>query len=440
MNGTAGPSGEVSDPELDDPLEVVPFTGQLDATVELPGSKSITNRALICAAMAHGATELQGVLFADDTEAMLGCLHELGVELRVDRARRVVRVTGTGGGPDRGALLDARLSGTTARFVLPFAALGTHTVVLDGEAPLRARPMGDLIGALQQLGAELEPLGEPAHLPVRVEGRGLQGGSVSVRGDVSSQFLSGLLLSGPGMRDGLVVEVSTELVSVPYVEMTLSVMGEFGARIDRPHPRRFEVHPGAAPAPERYGIEPDASAASYFFAAAALLGGRVRVEGLGSSSLQGDLAFVDALERMGASVERGQHHTVVQGPEQLRGIDIDMADLSDTAQTLAAVAVFASSPTTISGIGFIRHKETDRIAAVVQELRRCGIDAEELPDGLRVHPGEVRPAVVQTYRDHRMAMSFSLLGLRAEGVRIADPRCVEKTFPDYWRTFEGLRG
>jgi 3-phosphoshikimate 1-carboxyvinyltransferase len=412
--------------------------------VRPPGSKSLTNRALVCAALADGSTLLDGALFADDTEAMLSCLHELGVRVRPDRSARTVAVAGADGvPPSEGALLDARLSGTTSRFVLPVAALGRGTYVIDGAAPLRARPMGDLFEALGELGATAEPLGEPGHLPVRLESAGLRGGSVQVRGDVSSQFLSGLLLSAPCMRTGLRVEVTTELVSVPYVEMTLAVMAAFGARhrseVDEAGRRTITVEPGGYRGVERYLVEPDASAASYFFAAAAICGGTVRIDGLGTASLQGDVGFVDVLERMGVGVQRGADHLVVTGGSPLRGVEVDLADLSDTAQTLAVVAPFASSPTTITGIGFIRGKETDRIAAVVAELRRCGIDAEELPDGLRVHPGAPAPATVQTYDDHRMAMSFALLGLRAPGITIADPGCVAKTFPGYWDALAELR-
>jgi 3-phosphoshikimate 1-carboxyvinyltransferase len=244
------------------------------------------------------------------------------------------------------------------------------------------------------------------------------------------------------MRDGLRVRVSTELVSVPYVEMTLAVMGSFGAVHSSEGtgggPQTIVVSPGGYRAVDRFEVEPDASAASYFFAAAAICGGTVRVEGLGVGSLQGDLAFVDVLERMGAGVERGADHVTVTGGAPLRGVEVDMAALSDTAQTLAVVAPFASSPTTIRGIGFIRAKETDRIAAVVTELQRCGIRAEELPDGLRVHPGTPRPATVSTYDDHRMAMSFALLGLRSAGIGIADPGCVAKTFPGYWDALDAL--
>jgi len=228
-------------------------------------------------------------------------------------------------------------------------------------------------------------------------------------------------------------------VSRPYLEMTTAVMRRFGGQITKPDPATFVVA-STGYRPTDYAIEPDASSASYFFAAAAITGGRVRVDGLGTDSLQGDLAFVDVLERMGAEVERGSDFTEVRGTGVLHGVAVDMSDLSDTAQTLAAVAVFADSPTEVTGIGFIRRKETDRIAAVVTELGRCGIDVTETDDGFRIVPGEPHPATIQTYDDHRMAMSFALVGLRVSGIRIADPGCVAKTFPGYWDEFDRLRG
>jgi 3-phosphoshikimate 1-carboxyvinyltransferase len=315
--------------------------------------------------------------------------------------------------------------------------LGRGTVVLDAALPMRERPMADLIEALGSLGVEIEPLGEQGHLPVRIDARGVDGGSVRVRGDASSQFLSGLLLSGPCMRDGLTIDVTTDLVSVPYVEMTRTVMHAFGARTAETD-GRYEVAPIGYRPVERYRVEPDASAASYFFALAAAGGGTVRIDGLGSGSQQGDVAFVRVLERMGAAVEIGTDATVVRGTGSLRGVEVDMADISDTAPTLAAIAAFASSPTTITGVGFIRGKETDRIGSVVTELARCGIRAEELPDGLRIHPGTPHPATVRTYDDHRMAMSFAVLGALSGGITISDPACVAKTFPSFWDVFGGI--
>lgn len=423
-------------------LEVQPLEAPPDATVRPPGSKSITNRALVCAALAGGRSVLRGVLLADDTAAMVSCLSELGVGIQVAPAGPngpEVHVTGVGGRPPaQGAVLDARLSGTTSRFIAPVAALGHGTVVLDGSAPLRARPMGDLLDALEELGAEVEPLGEPGHLPVRITSRGLTGGPVSVAGDVSSQFLSGLLLAGPCMAEGLHVTVTTDLVSRPYLELTIRVMEAFGAAVRADDDRRISVAPTGYRGTELQ-VEPDASAASYFFAAAALCGGRVRVDGLGADSRQGDVAFVEVLERMGAEVRRGRDWTEVRGTGRLDGVTADFADISDTAQTLAAVAPFASSPTTVTGIGFIRGKETDRIGAVVTELVRLGIDATEDPDGFTIRPGTPRPGMVHTYHDHRMAMSFALIGLRSPGIRIADPGCVAKTYPGFWDDLEQLR-
>ncbi|MEY2463704.1 MAG: 3-phosphoshikimate 1-carboxyvinyltransferase [Acidimicrobiaceae bacterium] len=392
---------------------VEPLTHPPDATIRVPGSKSITNRALICAALADGTSVLEDALLADDTEAMIDCLRGLGIEIEVEGDQ--VSVHGRGGEiPATEAKLDVRSSGTTARFIAPVAALGRGRYELDAAAPMRRRPMAPIFEALRSLGVEVEELGEPGFLPVAITSPGVRGGRVRVSGDVSSQFVSGLLMAG------FDVDVSTELISKPYVDMTRAVMRAF-------------TRPG------RYAIEPDASAASYFFAAAAICDGRVTVEGLGRGSLQGDLGFVDVLASMGAGVEREDERTTVRGVGRLRGIDVDLRDLSDTVPTLAAVAVFADSPTTISGVGFIRGKESDRIAAVVTELRRCGIEAVEHEDGLTIVPGLVQPARVQTYDDHRIAMAFALIGLRAPGIEIADPGCVAKTFPRYFETLDALR-
>ncbi len=427
----------------DEVREIVPVPGPLDAVVRPPGSKSVTNRALVAAALARGTSNLVGTLDADDTAAMLGCLRGLGIPIG-DGSDGSIRVVGCGGRPPLdGAILDARLSGTTSRFIAPVAALARGTVVLDGADPLRRRPMAALFDALEALGAGIEPLGEPGHLPVRITGspREVLGGSVQVTGNVSSQFLSALLLSGPCFDEGLTVGVTTGLVSVPYVQLTLDVMAAFGAAVDHDDGwRTITVSPGGYRAVERFDIEPDASAASYWAAAAAIAGGSVRIDGLGRSSRQGDVAFIDVLASMGAEVTWSDHDVVVRGVGTLRGVTVDMADISDTAQTLAAVAVFAEGPTTVTGIGFIRGKETDRIAAVVSELRRLGIDASEDPDGFTVRPGPVRPADVRTYDDHRMAMSFALVGMRAPGVRILDPGCVAKTYPGFWDDLARVSG
>jgi 3-phosphoshikimate 1-carboxyvinyltransferase len=386
----------------------------------------------VAAALADGESRLDGVLVADDTMAMVEALRRLDVAVDLDEVRAVATVDGTGGRLQaRAVAVDARQSGTTARFLAPLLALGAGAYRLDGSAQLRARPMGPIFDALTALGARVEAVGERGRLPVSVVGGGLRGGEVAVAGDVSSQFLSGLLLAGPAMPDGLVVRLTTEAVSRPYLDLTVATMVAFGATVDRPDDRTFAVAPSGY-RPTSYEVEPDASAASYFFAAAVITGGRVRVEGLGTAAVQGDLAFVDVLERMGARVERATGWTEVSAGRSLHGVDVDLGQLSDTAQTLAAVAVFADGPTRVRGVGFIRAKETDRIAAVVRELRRCGVEAEEHDDGFTVHPGTPRPALVRTYDDHRMAMSFALLGLRVAGIEIEDPGCVAKTYPGYF--------
>lgn len=431
---------------LADPLPIRPVDGPLDATVALPGSKSITNRALVCAALADGTSVLEGALVADDTEAMVGVLRALGIEVAVDGAGALaadnarIGVVGCAGQlPAASAELDVRQSGTTARFALPLLSLGTGRYRVTAHPQMQARPMGETFDALRSLGAGIEEQVGAGALPATIAAsRG--GGVVRVAGDVSSQFLSGLLLSGPCRPEGLVIELTTDLVSRPYVELTIAVMAAFGATVEAIDERTFAVAPGGYRA-TTYAIEPDASAASYPLAAAALCGGSVTVSGLGASALQGDAAFADVLGEMGAAVVRDRAGTTVTAPSDgvLRGGTFDFTHISDTAQTLAAVAPFASSPVTITGIGFIRRKEIDRVEAVATELRRAGVAVEVDADGWTIDPGPVAPSTFETYDDHRMAMSFALIGLRAPGIAIAGPACVAKTFPGYWGLLDGLR-
>lgn len=429
--------------ELGPELVIEPLVGPVDADVTLPGSKSITNRVLVCAALAEGRSTLRGVLLADDTEAMVSSLLALGIDVDADWGTSTIHVTGTGGRlPDGPATADARMSGTTARFLAPVLALGRGDYVLTGHPQLVARPMTPAFAALREMGVEVAELEAPGHLPATIRGTGsLAGGRIRVPGHLSSQFLSGLLMAAPAMRNGLFVDVTTALVSRPYLDLTIAAMRAFGVSVGvQGGGSQFVVGPGRYAATD-LRVEPDASAASYFFAAAAVLGGRVRVEGLGRGTEQGDLRFVDVLSRMGCDVEIGRGYTEVRGTGQLRGVTVDLRELSDTAPTLGVVAAFASTPTRVTGIGFIRHKETDRIAAVVQELQRCGVDAVEELDGFTVTPvpGGPRPARVETYDDHRMAMSFAVLGLRVPGTVIVDPACVAKTFPGFFDALDGLR-
>jgi 3-phosphoshikimate 1-carboxyvinyltransferase len=418
---------------------VVPLGAAPDAVVRVPGSKSITNRALLCAALAEGRSELAGVLDADDSDAMVSCIMQLGGAVERDRGRETATVEGVAGRwPAAGGSLDARLSGTTSRFVLPALALGSGRYRLDGRAPLRRRPLGDLIGVLRSWGVGVVEEGEAGHLPVTVTAEGhLPGGTLTIPADRTSQFITALLLTGPHGRRGLRLGLTGAVASRPYLDLTLGVMTDFGARAAWADDRTIAVEPGGYRG-RRYRIEPDASSASYFLAAAAITGGRITVEGLGTASRQGDARFVDILERMGATADRRVDRTTVTGGGRLQGIDVDLRDQPDMAQTAAVVAAFAEGPTTVRGVEIIRGHETDRIAAVVTELRRCGIGAEEHADGFTVHPGAPRPATVETYDDHRMAMSFALLGLRAPGIAIAEPGCVAKTFPGFWEVLESL--
>jgi 3-phosphoshikimate 1-carboxyvinyltransferase len=424
---------------LPDPLPIEPIAGPLDADVRIPGSKSLTNRALVCAALADGTSMLTGALEADDTLAMVEGLRALGIEVDSDWPAERLAVHGCAGRPPASlGIIDARLSGTTSRFLLPVAALGSGTYRIDGSLGLRARPMADIVEALRSLSVTVTEVGAPGHLPVEVSDGPVAGGPVRIPGGTSSQFASGLLLAGPAMRTGLLVHIPGPLVSQPYLDMTVAVMAAFGVDVVTEVEQTWSVAPGSYRATD-CAIEPDATAASYAFAAAAIVGGRVTVPGLGQGTLQGDHGFVDLLERMGATVERGPSSTTVRGTGALHGVEADLSQMSDVAQTLAVVAAFADSPTRVTGIGFIRGKETDRVGHVVAELRRAGLDAEEEADGYVVRPGPIRPATIETYDDHRMAMAFALLGLRAPGLRIADPSCVAKTFPGYWAMLQGLR-
>ena len=424
----------------EDSITIQPLTQPVDATVTPPGSKSYTNRALPIAALADGVSVISGALFSDDTRYMAQALRQLGIDVLEDEGAKSFTVTGTGGQlqPSSEPLFIGN-SGTSARFLTPLVALGNSQYVIDGVPAMRKRPIGPLVDALNALGGDVTS-SETGCPPLQINAKGIRGGRYAIRGDLSSQYLSGLLMSAPYFAEGLELHVIGELVSKPYLQVTGQTMGAFGVPLEiAPDFSSFAVAAGRY-IPAAYAVEPDASAASYLFAAAAITGGRVTVPGLGTNSLQGDLGFVRVLEQMGCTVTMSASQTTVVGPAILRGVTVDMSQISDTAQTLAAVAVFADSPTRVTGIGFIRGKETDRVAAVVTELQRLGIDAIEEADGFVIQPSPTRAAAVQTYDDHRMAMSFALIGLRYEGVTILEPGCVAKTFPTYWDVLESLRG
>ena len=432
-------------------IEIQP-AGPIHGSIRPPGSKSLTNRALVCAALAGGESVLSGALDSEDTRVMIEALRQLGIPAEHDvndlccpnplpkgegTKASTIRVTGCNGRPPAGdANLFAANSGTTIRFLTAMVALGRGRFRLDGTPRMRERPIQDLLEALEQLGAKAYTELETGCPPVVVEAAGLRGGRATIAGDISSQFLSGLLMAAACAEQPVELVLRGRLVSQPYVAMTTAVMAAFGVRVDT-QPGRFIVPACLGYRGRHYEIEPDASAASYFFAAAAITGGKITVEGLSRLSLQGDVAFCDCLEKMGCMVEYAENAITVYGGK-LRGIEVDMNAISDTVQTLAAVAIQAEGPTTITGVAHIRHKETDRIHALATELRKIGADVEERPDGLRIIPGKLSGARIETYNDHRMAMSMALVGLATAGIVILDPECTAKTYPDFFADLERL--
>jgi 3-phosphoshikimate 1-carboxyvinyltransferase len=420
-------------------LRLTAASRPLDAVVTVPGSKSIANRALVCAALADGDSRLRGLPGGDDTVAMVSCLQALGIGLTMEGDDAVV--DGSGGvivASD--VVLDANLAGTTSRFVTAVAALGTGPITVDGAPPLRRRPMAPLHDALAALGVIVEPGETAGGLPVTVRGPLTKGGAVAIRGDVSSQYLTALMLIAPLLEDGVRLQLTTPLVSLPYVRLTAAVMASFDLR-------GVEVGAAEIVVPQgRYAgrdqtIEPDASSASYPLAMAAVAGGRVQVSGLHRDSAQGDIAFADLLEQMGCTVDDDTDGlAVTRDPDQLlTGIDVDMADISDLVPTLAAVAATAITPTTISGVGFIRAKESDRLGDLAAELATLGADVAVTVDGLHIEPaGPLRAADLGTHHDHRLAMAFGVLGAAVDGIGVADPDVVSKSWPGYWTVREAV--
>ena len=425
----------------------IPVSKLVAAEATPPGSKSVTNRALLLAALAEGESRLTGALDAEDSRMMLDALQTLGVKLEFDPTTREARVQGVGGRfPVKSAELYVGNSGTTARFITAALAFANDCEYrIDGKPRMRERPFNDLVVALSTLGADLrgENAGNYPPLVVRGGAQKSNVGEVEIAANVSSQFLSGLLMAAPLAKRPVVVKINGDLVSKPYVAMTLAVMRAFGVDAKaNPAFDRFEDFNVGKYRGREYAIEPDASAASYFFALPAILGGKMTIRNLSRHSLQGDVAFVDALEKMGCKTTWRDDSITVERPRDLsgnlaplRGVDVDMNACPDVAQTLAVVALFADSPTSVRNVANMRVKETDRIAALATELRKLGAEVEERPDGFTVCPpvdGALKPASIATYDDHRMAMSFALAGLRSPGVVVQDPACVAKTYPNYF--------
>ncbi|TAK67017.1 MAG: 3-phosphoshikimate 1-carboxyvinyltransferase [Betaproteobacteria bacterium] len=416
-------------------LDLAPIRG-VAGTVKLPGSKSISNRVLLLAALASGDTRLHHLLASDDTRVMQDALRTLGIAVKQDGAETVV--TGAGGAiPVKAAELFLGNAGTAFRPLTAALALSGGDYRLSGVARMHERPIGDLVDALRGLGASIDYLGKTGYPPLHLKPALINAGvKVRVRGDVSSQFLSALLMASPLTGRQTTIAVEGELISKPYVEITLNTMRRFGVEVAREGWTAFTIPAGAHyRSPGEIWVEGDASSASYFLAAGAIGGGPVRVEGVGRASVQGDVRFAEALEQMGARIARGENWIEASAPPggKLRAIDADFNHIPDAAMTIAVVALFADGPCTLRNIGSWRVKETDRIAAMATELRKLGATAEEGKDWLRVTPpAALRQATIDTYDDHRMAMCFSLAALGGVTVRINDPQCVGKTFPEYF--------
>lgn len=429
--------------------EVIPG-GPVVGELRPPGSKSLTNRALICAALARGASKLTGALQSEDTEVMIAALEKLGIAVVVREGGEVLEIAGRPTREDAASSsqrmeslepmeLYVANSGTTIRFLAAALSAIGGKYRLSGVPRMHQRPIGDLAAALRQLGCRAETVSDGGCPPLLIESDGWQCDRVEVAGSISSQYLSGLLMAAPAAQRDVTICVQGELVSRPYVEMTLALMADFGATVTAIDEATFKIHAADGYRGREYAIEPDASAASYPWSAAAITGGKVTVQGLTMNALQGDVHYVRVLEQMGCQVEESSTGITVSGRAD-KGIDVDMNAISDCVQSLAVVALFAEGTTRIRGVSHNRFKETDRIADLVCELRKLGAEVVEYEDGMEIHPRPLHGAVLETYHDHRMAMSLALAGLVVPGVQVTNPACTVKTYPNYFADLERLLG
>ena len=413
----------------------------IDGSVNLPGSKSLSNRALLLAALAEGTTTIRNLLESDDTRHMLNALKQLGIEYTLSADKTECRVVGNAGALENTELEELFLgnAGTAMRPLCAALCLGKGTYILTGEPRMKERPIGHLVDALRQIGAEISYLENEGYPPLKIEANGLKGGKVEIDGTISSQFLTALLLASPMAEADLTISIMGELVSKPYIDITLDIMQKFGVKVSNDDYKTFTIKAGQKyKAIESYMVEGDASSASYFLAAAAIKGGTVKVTGIGRDSIQGDIQFVDVLELMGARVEWAETYVSVTR-DVLRPIDMDFNHIPDAAMTVATMALFAKGVTTLRNIYNWRVKETDRLFAMATELRKVGAEIEEGEDYLKIIPPKMlKHAAIDTYDDHRMAMCFSLLALDSASVTINEPECTAKTFPAYFEVLESI--
>ncbi|WP_194435884.1 3-phosphoshikimate 1-carboxyvinyltransferase [Vibrio fluminensis] len=414
---------------------------KVDGEVNLPGSKSVSNRALLLAALAKGTTRLTNLLDSDDIRHMLNALTKLGVNYTLSADKTVCEVEGLGGAFHSPQALELFLgnAGTAMRPLAAALCLGQGEFVLTGEPRMKERPIGHLVDSLRQAGAQIEYLENENYPPLKIVGSGLNGGTVEIDGSISSQFLTAFLMSAPLAQDDVTIKIIGDLVSKPYIDITLHIMAQFGVEVENRNYQEFAIKAGQQyVAPGDFLVEGDASSASYFLAAAAIKGGAIKVTGIGKNSIQGDIQFADALEKMGAQIEWGDDY-VISRVGELKAVDLDFNHIPDAAMTIATTALFAEGTTAIRNVYNWRVKETDRLAAMATELRKVGAEVEEGHDYIIVTPpAQLKHAAIDTYDDHRMAMCFSLVALSDTPVTINDPKCTSKTFPDYFEKLESL--
>lgn len=415
-------------------LKLIPLDGPAEARLSLPGSKSYTNRALVLAAMTRQPVKIYGPLFSDDTQAMISCLQtlDIGIEAGEDFINVSGDITAVA---DRDYDLDAGLSGTTMRFMLALCAVLPGRQTLRGQKRLQERPVGSLVNALRQLGANIDYLGEEGYPPLLVSAPKLAAGNVTISGRESSQYLSALLMVAP-LVGAMEIEVEGELISGPYVDMTVEAMRQFGVMVSGDS-RVYHIAGGQQYSCSEYAVEGDVSSASYFFAIAALTGSTLTLDNISLDSLQADIGFLEILRSMGNVVTGGDNEITIEG-KAVQAVNADMRACPDQAQTLAVLAAFAAGTTHITGVKSLRIKETERVRAVQQELDKMGIKTAATADTLTIHGGNPRPARIATYNDHRMAMAFTVAGAKLPGMVIQEPDVVNKTFPDFWQELESI--
>jgi 3-phosphoshikimate 1-carboxyvinyltransferase len=419
-------------------VRISPPKVSVDNTISIPGSKSLTNRALIIAALAKGTSRLEGILRSDDSYWCVNSLIQLGIHIEIVGETAIIQGSG-GDWPIRDTELYIGASGTIARFLPGALAVGNGVWKIRGSRRLSERPLAPLLDSLIGMGAEIHYEEAKGYLPITIHANGLRGGEIAISGSISSQFISGLLLAAPYTQDPLVIRMDGEVVQHDYVEMTLHMMRAFGVFPIAEGNGHTIVVPSGKYKAQTISLEPDVSTCCYFWAIAALSNGRVRINGINSNSQQPDIEMLDALQLMGCLVHRGEDFIEVQGTNQLKGgFTLSMRRWSDQLLTLAALAPFADGPITLTDAAHIRHHECDRIHAMYSELHKLGIQVEEHPDGLTVHPGSPKPVLLDSHDDHRMAMALSLIGVRIPGIRISDPGCVSKTCPDFFERLAGL--